>query len=356
VSATLLRCDDRRTLGDALETARTSGEAIAFVPTMGALHEGHLALVRRATELAPQVVVSIFVNPTQFDRASDLAAYPRTLESDLELLATLAADADARIIAYVPDVEDVYPDGPDRTLHVPDVTDHLCGASRPGHFDGVATVVDALLRAVRPTVLLMGRKDHQQLVVVRHLIAQQGHDIELEAVPIVRAADGVAVSSRNTLLDAAARELARRVPRALAAGVIAARNARASGTALRPSDVRAAAEATLSGDGLRDGLRIDYLETVDPDRIVPVADPVADPVASPIARPVEAADAAAEGDPATPSSEGLLLAVAVHVPSDGGRSSVRLIDNVLLGDVEDEQRLLDALAGAVDPRAQGLER
>ncbi len=326
MSPALLRCDDRHMLAAALEEARTAGEAIAFVPTMGALHDGHLALVRRAVELAPQVVVSIFVNPTQFDRASDLDAYPRTLESDLRLLATLAADTEARIIVYVPDVEDVYPHGPDRTLHVPGVSDHLCGASRPGHFDGVATVVDALLHAVRPTVMVMGRKDHQQLVVVLRLIVQQGHDVELDPVPTVRDDDGVAGSSRNALLDVDARALARRIPRALASGVAVARAARAKGASLRPSDVRTAAAATLSGGGLR----IDYLETVDPDRIVPVDEP-------------------SEG------GAGLLLAVAVHVPTDDGRSSVRLIDNVLLGDVGDEQRLLDALAGAPDLLARGHE-
>jgi len=336
VSEPLLRCDDRDALARALEAVQASREPVAFVPTMGALHEGHLALVRRAAELAPRVVVSVFVNPTQFDRASDLAAYPRTLDSDLELLERFAEDSDARIIVYLPEVYDVYPDGPDRTLRVPDVTDHLCGASRPGHFDGVATVVDALLRAVRPTVMLMGRKDHQQLVVVRRLVAQQGHDVTIEAVPIVRAADGVAVSSRNALLDDDARALARRVPRALAAGVEVARSARAEGVVLRPSDVRAAAAATLSGDGRSDGLRIDYLETVDPERIVPVADPVA------------TAGGTVAADPATASSGGLLLAVAVYVQSDGGRSSVRLIDNVLLGDLEDEQRLLDALTRAAD--------
>ena len=325
--STLVRCDDRHALAAALEQARAARSGIAFVPTMGALHEGHLTLVRRATEIAAQVVVSIFVNPTQFDQASDLAAYPRTLGSDLALLATLAASTDARLIAYVPDVEDVYPDGPDRTLHVPDVTDHLCGASRPGHFDGVATVVDALLRAVRPTVMVMGRKDHQQLVVIRQLIAQQGHDVRLEPVPIVRDSDGVATSSRNALLDADARAQARRVPRSLAAGIMIARAARATGTPPRPSDIRAAAAAVLAeGD-----VRIDYLETVDPVRIVPV------------------------GDDASSAEHGLLLATAVHVPTDAGASTVRLIDNVLIGDVEDEQRLLDALGGAPDLLAHGRE-
>jgi pantoate--beta-alanine ligase len=321
MSGGAVRCDDRHALDAVLAEGRASGEVVAFVPTMGALHEGHLTLVRRAADLAPHVVVSIFVNPTQFDRASDLAAYPRTLEADLALLDATAASLASRLIAYVPDVDDVYPDGPATTVHVPDVTEHLCGASRPGHFDGVATVVDALLRAVRPDVLVMVRKDHQQLVVVRRLIEQQGHDVRVEPSPTVRADDAVAVSSRNALLDADARERARQVPRALAAGVAVARRARAAGRSLLPADIRAAATALLDGDGLR----IDYLETVDPERIVPVDGPRG-------------------------AGEMLLLATAVHVATSGGPGSVRLIDNVLLGDAADEQRLLDAVARA----AQGL--
>ena len=316
MSGTLERCDDRAALAAALAGSRDAGHDIAFVPTMGALHVGHRALIERATTLAPVVVVSIFVNPTQFDRATDLASYPRTLDADLALLADIAASTGARILAYVPTVDDVYPEGAVSTLHVPEVTEHLCGATRPGHFDGVATVVDALLRAVRPTVLVMGRKDHQQLVVVRRLVAMQGHDVHVDAAPTVRDVDAVAVSSRNTLLDVAARERARRIPRALAAAVTVARDARASGGMLDAADARAAAAAVLAADG---DLRIDYLESVDPDRIVPVAGVV---------------DAARE----------LLLAVAVHVASR--ERTVRLIDNVLLGDVEDEDRLLAALAAA----------
>jgi len=325
MSAPLLRCADRHALRDVLAAARAAGEGIAFVPTMGALHDGHLDLVRRAADLAPHVVVSIFVNPTQFDQAADLAAYPRTLDADLAHLTGVAATIGSRLITYVPDVDDVYPNGPDRTLHVPGVTEHLCGASRPGHFDGVATVVDALLRAVEPTVLVMGRKDHQQLVVVRHLVAQQGHDVHVEPAPTVRDHDGVAVSSRNALLDDDARSLARRVPAALAAGVAVARVARASGRPLDPVEVRAAAAGLLDADGLT----IDYLEPVDPERVVPVIEPLA--------------------------AGQLLLAVAVHVVADGGQRSVRLIDNVLLGDVADEQRLLDALSGARDLLPSGHE-
>jgi pantoate--beta-alanine ligase len=324
VSGQPVVCGDRHELGRQLAGARARGEAIAFVPTMGALHVGHIALVERATALAPNVVVSIFVNPTQFDIAADLEAYPRTLEDDLARLAAAHDPVRGRLLVYVPSIEDVYPDGPQRSLHVPDVTEHLCGATRPGHFDGVATVVDALVRAVGPTVLVMGRKDHQQLVVVRRLIAMQGHAVAVDAAPTVRGPDGIAVSSRNRLLDDAAHVLARRIPRALASGVASIRAARAAGIPVAALDVRDAAAFVLDADGLT----LDYLSLVDPERIVPLEG-------------VLAGDAQA------------LLAVAVHVRS--GASTVRLIDNVLLGDAEDEQRLIDALAGPGDPGFRGLE-
>jgi pantoate--beta-alanine ligase len=324
MSSATLRCDDRAALDAALDGARADGLGIAFVPTMGALHHGHRALIERATTLAPVVVVSIFVNPTQFDVATDLASYPRTLDADLALIADVASGTDGQVVVYTPTVTDVYPDGPAATLHVPEVTEHLCGASRPGHFDGVATVVDALLRAVRPTTLVLGRKDHQQLVVVRRMVAMQGHDVAIDAAPTVRDADGVATSSRNTLLDAAARGVARRIPRALAAGVASARSARAAGTPVDLDVLRAAVDDVLMGGGLR----IDYLATVDPERIVPLEGP--HPAAGPV-----------------------LLALAAHVTS--GDRTVRLIDNVLLGDDADEQRLLDALAASGEPVPGGGE-
>ena len=314
-TGTLTRCDDRRALAAVLDPVRAAGGPVAFVPTMGALHGGHRALVERASTLAPTVVVSIFVNPTQFDAASDLATYPRTLDADLVLLADVADTTGIDLVAYVPTVADVYPDGPVSTVHVPEVTEHLCGATRPGHFDGVATVVDALLRAVAPTVLVMGRKDHQQLVVARRLIALRGHDVVLDAAPTVRADDAVAVSSRNALLDADARTVARRIPRALGAAVAHVRAARDATVMVDPAGLRVASADVLAGDGLR----IDYVETVDPDRIVPVH---------------------GAQDPDAP----LLLAVAAHVTS--GERTVRLIDNVLLGDREDEDRLLAALDAA----------
>ena len=306
---------DTAALDAALAPARAAGAAVALVPTMGALHEGHLALVRRAAELAPVVVVTVFVNPTQFDVAADLDAYPRDLDGDLAALAPLAEGpgAPALLVVHAPGVADVYPDGPGLTRRAGAVGAHLCGATRPGHFDGVATVVDRLLTLVRPDVAVFGRKDFQQVAVVRALVTEAGHQVRIEAAPTVREPDGVARSSRNLLLDADGCRLARRVPRALAAAVALARAARAAGTALDPAAVR----ATLRSELAADGLEVVYAEAADPVTVVPLAAPT--------------------GPDAT-----VLAAVAVTVPGRGLR--VRLIDNVVLGDEADEERLLAAVA------------
>jgi pantoate--beta-alanine ligase len=301
-------CRDAAAIEAALAAHRAAGDAIAFVPTMGALHEGHRSLVVHAATLAPVVVVSIFVNPTQFDVADDLARYPRDLEADVATLATIEG---ASVLVYAPDIGDLYPDGPVASLHVGEVTELLCGASRPGHFDGVATVVDALLRRVRPEVAVFGRKDHQQMIVVRRLVAEHGHDVRIEAAPTVRDADGIAVSSRNQHLDADGRAQARTIPRALARAVLDVRRCRD-----RSSDIDVAALLATTRDALR--VRdVDYVELVDPERIAMLPSIL---------------DAHARA----------LLAIAVHV--DGRSGPVRLIDNVLLGDVEDEDRLLAAVA------------
>jgi pantoate--beta-alanine ligase len=306
-----VRCDSTRALDDVLATARAGGGRIAFVPTMGALHDGHLALVRHAAELASTVVVSIFVNPTQFDAASDLATYPRTLDADLDALGALGMTLGATLVAYVPTVDDVYPGGAVSDLHVPEVTEHLCGASRPGHFDGVATVVVALLRRVRPDLAVLGRKDFQQAVVVRRAVEMVGLPVEIVTAPTVRDGDGIARSSRNALLSTAGRAAASRIPRALAVGVALARKDPSVGI----DALLVAVGGALAGPDLE----IDYLEAVDAERIVPVRGPLH-----------------------APTRARTLLAVAVHV--EGGAGRVRLIDNVLLGDERDEQRLLDAVA------------
>jgi pantoate--beta-alanine ligase len=316
----VIMCRDTVQLDAALAGHREEGTAIAFVPTMGALHVGHRTLVQHAATLAPVVVVSIFVNPTQFDVASDLERYPRDLDADVALLREAHGGT---VIVFAPAVTDVYPDGAEVTVHVAGVTERLCGASRPGHFDGVATVVDALLRRVRPTIAVFGRKDFQQLVVVRRLVAEQGHDVTIVAVPTVRDTDGVATSSRNQHLAAAGRAQAQVIPRALAAAVLHVRRARSEGRPVDAAELLAASGAVLdgvgggTGGGRGVGVRdVDYLELVDPERIAPL--------------------------PATlDAHDPALLAVAVHV--DGRHGPVRLIDNVLLGDVEDEDRLLAAV-------------
>lgn len=184
---------------------RSRRERVAFVPTLGNLHDGHLELVKRAGRAGDRVVVSIFVNPTQFGRGEDCAAYPRTLKQDSLKL----AEAGAHLL-FVPEVTEIYPFGADAAtrVEVPGLTDILCGASRPGHFTGVATVVTKLFNAVRPHVAIFGEKDYQQLLLVRRMVADLCMPIEIIGVPTVRDADGLAKSSRNVYLSSEEREQA----------------------------------------------------------------------------------------------------------------------------------------------------
>ena len=190
--------------------------SVAFVPTMGALHTGHATLVDAARAGHDVVVASIFVNPTQFNEASDLTAYPRTPEADAALLAAHGCDC-----LYLPAVADVYPDGDQVSqtagLDFGTLTARMEGANRPGHFDGVAQVVSRLLDIVRPDVLVMGQKDYQQVAVVRSMIRQLELEVELLVVPTVREPDGLALSSRNRLLNAEQRAAAATINTHLAA-------------------------------------------------------------------------------------------------------------------------------------------
>ena len=176
---------------------REAGERIAFVPTMGNLHEGHLSLVRLAREYAERVVVSIFVNPTQFGEGEDFGAYPRTLEDDRRLLASVGAD-----LVFTPTAETVYPYGEAAAtrLHVPGLSEDLCGRFRPGHFDGVATVVCRLFCMVGPEVAVFGQKDYQQFLIIRRMTRDLSMPIGIVLGPTVREADGLAFSSRNRYL------------------------------------------------------------------------------------------------------------------------------------------------------------
>ena len=185
---------------------------VGFVPTMGALHEGHLALVRRAAELTERVVVSIFVNPTQFGPSEDLDKYPRDLEGDAALLRPAGCD-----LVFQPSVETIYPEGHSTFVEVEGVSTGYEGDQRPGHFRGVATVVTQLFNLVRPHVAVFGEKDAQQLAVVRRLVCDLHLPIEIEALPTVREQDGLAMSSRNGYLSAGDRQAATVLYRALSA-------------------------------------------------------------------------------------------------------------------------------------------
>ena len=201
-------------LREALGQARAGGSAsVGFVPTMGALHEGHLSLMRAAREENDLVVVSIFVNPKQFDEADDLAAYPRQEQHDAELAGSAGVD-----LIFVPDADELYPAGFATTVSVSgSIAETLEGAARgAGHFDGVATVVSKLLIAVMPENAYFGRKDAQQLVVVRRMVADLGLPVRIVGCPTEREPDGLALSSRNVRLDGEARARAAAIPRALA--------------------------------------------------------------------------------------------------------------------------------------------
>ncbi len=189
----------------ALNQARKAGKSIAFVPTMGNLHSGHIALVLNAKRRADFVVSSVFVNPTQFGVNEDFASYPRTLDSDANLLAEAECD-----ILFAPNAEEMYPDGRQQatTVQVAGITEFLCGASRPGHFIGVATVVTKLLNIIQPDMAFFGEKDYQQLAVIRRLVAELCIPTNIIAIPTHRADDGLALSSRNGYLSNDEREKA----------------------------------------------------------------------------------------------------------------------------------------------------
>ena len=181
------------------------GKRIALVPTMGNLHDGHMTLVEEAKARADVVVVSIFVNPMQFDRADDLARYPRTLQEDCEKLNKRKVD-----LVFAPAPADIYPQGTDTQTYVdvPGISTMLEGASRPGHFRGVSTIVSKLFNLVQPDIACFGEKDYQQLQLIRKMVADMGYDIEIVGVPTVRAKDGLALSSRNGYLTAEQRKIA----------------------------------------------------------------------------------------------------------------------------------------------------
>jgi pantoate--beta-alanine ligase len=247
---------DIETLQAAVAELRGQGGTIAFVPTMGALHAGHMALVAEGRRRASHVVASIFVNPTQFGADEDLSTYPRREATDAKML-----EEEGCAVLWSPDVATMYPGGTGISVRAGNLGEGLDGASRPGHFDGVATIVSRLFDQVRPDIALFGEKDYQQLAVIRQMVRDQGLAVEIVAVPTQREADGVALSSRNAYLTDEERQSARALPRAL--GEAAAAIQRGG----RVADALAIAKERLAKAGFDP---IDYVELCDAETLAPV--------------------------------------------------------------------------------------
>lgn len=248
-----------RDLDRSLAPARKGGRRIGFVPTMGALHQGHLALIAAAREQCDTVVVSIFVNPTQFDDKSDLDTYPRDLKRDEKTAAGAGVD-----VLFAPSVDEIYPESFNTSVNVEELTDLLCGAVRRGHFRGVTTIMAKLLNIVKPDVVYMGEKDYQQMVVVRQMAADLNMDVEIAGVPTVREPDGLAMSSRNALLSSAERAAATVLSRAL----LIAKDMVSEGC----TDSRTLEERIRLMIAEEPLVRLEYLNIVDPERLRDVAE------------------------------------------------------------------------------------
>ena len=243
---------------DAVSAAQAEGKSIGLVPTMGALHEGHLSLVRAAVDECDFVVVSIFVNPTQFGPGEDLDSYPRDLEGDATKVDALGAN-----LVFAPSANEMYADDACTVVSVKALTQGLCGAHRPGHFDGVTTVVCKLLNIVRPDRAYFGRKDYQQLVVIRRMVRDLDMPVEVIGLPTVREEDGLALSSRNAYLSEEERAVAPKLHEALVEGARAAREG-ASG-----EEVEGLVAGRLEEEARFD---VQYVKAVDADTLQPMGD------------------------------------------------------------------------------------
>ena len=274
------------------DAERAAGRRVALVPTMGALHAGHLSLVETARAHADQVVVSIFVNPTQFNDPKDFEGYPRVMEDDLAACREAGVD-----VVWTPQVEELYPDGAPVWVDVDEISEPLCGQNRPGHFRGVTTVVTKLFLAARPHVAVFGEKDWQQLAVIRRMTDALGFGIEILGGQTVREADGLALSSRNVHLGPVGRKQALRISESLALAQQRIDEGERSHAALLEAVTKKLGEATQA--------RIDYAEFRDPATL-------------------ELADDTLEKD--------TLLAIALQFAPDpdGQGADVRLIDNRVL--------------------------
>jgi pantoate--beta-alanine ligase len=251
---------DAEQLESALIALRAGGHSLALVPTMGALHAGHIALIEEARRRADRVAATIFVNPLQFGAGEDLDRYPRQEERDAELLEAAGCD-----LLWLPEREHIYPQGFATTISVAGVSERWEGEARPGHFDGVATVVAKLFNAVRPDVALFGEKDFQQLAVIRRMAMDLGQEVEIIAVPTVRDTDGLALSSRNAYLSEDERQRAVALPKAL---IRAAERIRSGATVAIAID---GAKAALREAGFE---RIDYVALVDAATLEPLDAPI----------------------------------------------------------------------------------
>ena len=293
-----------RTISDTREVLNArvrAARSIGFVPTMGYLHEGHLSLVDRCRALTDVVVISIYVNPLQFGPNEDLDAYPRDLTRDLEVAEARGVD-----LVFAPTDDELYPSPPAVVVVPKRLADRLCGLSRPGHFEGVLTVVAKLFNIVQPDVAVFGHKDFQQSVLVRHMVTNLDLPVRVEVAPTVRDADGLALSSRNEYLSREGRSRALGLSKGLADAVRAFRSGERDAGVLKRR-----ARAAMGGDRAAD--RVEYVECVSPDELEPV-------------------DVA---------SEASVLAVAAHV------SGTRLIDNTELGRPDPGlERLLQRGGGA----------
>lgn len=243
-------------LQNALAPVRESGQSVGLVPTMGALHEGHASLVKRCVEECDVCVVSVFVNPTQFNDKNDLASYPRNLEADCELLRQLGAS-----IVFAPSVEEVYPEPDTRTFSYPPIDTVMEGSKRPGHFNGVCQVVSKLFMFVKPEKAFFGEKDFQQIAVVRAMTRDLGLPVEIVPCPIVREASGLALSSRNQLLSEKERKIASTINCVLQKSLDWA----------KAESVEQVTARVVSGLDRVDGLQTEYFQIVDGDTLQPIS-------------------------------------------------------------------------------------
>jgi pantoate--beta-alanine ligase len=239
------------------EDLRRDGRRIAVVPTMGALHEGHLALLRAARARADIVILTIFVNPTQFGPNEDLAKYPRDEAGDIAKARACGID-----LAFCPDASTMYPPGAQTFVEVRELSQPMCGARRPGHFAGVATIVTKLFHITKPHLAVFGEKDFQQLAIIRRMVRDLDFGIEILGVPIVREADGLALSSRNAYLSADERRAALSLSKGLAAA-----EARFAAGERDVAALLAAARAPIDAEPI---MRLDYLELRDADELTPI--------------------------------------------------------------------------------------